>query len=66
MAAVRGIRLTTRLTDFSGYWILLVAAALTAAMLLFAPSLSPRNLVNFTNYSGARGGDVWPQAGSMP
>src|SRR5262249_60881274 len=27
----RGIRLTTRLTDFSGYWILLVATALTLA-----------------------------------
>ena len=34
-----GIRLTTRLTDFSGYWILAVALLLTVAMLAFAPSL---------------------------
>ena len=37
-----GIRLTTRLTDFSGYWILAVALLLTVAMLVFAPSLRPR------------------------
>src|SRR4051812_21392489 len=29
-----GIRVTTRLTDFSGYWILFMAVALTAAALL--------------------------------
>ena len=28
-----GIKLTTRLTDFSGYWILIVAVALTIAMI---------------------------------
>src|SRR5262245_40806452 len=31
-----GIRVTTRLTDFSGYWILAVAALLTLALLAFA------------------------------
>ena len=30
-----GIRLTTRLTDFSGYWILAVSALLTIALLAF-------------------------------
>jgi amino acid transporter len=60
-----GIRLTTKLTDFSGYWILAVAALLTAAMLLFAPSLHFGRLVSFANYSGARGGDVWPPTGSL-
>jgi amino acid transporter len=60
-----GIRLTTRLTDFSGYWILGVAALLTAAMLYFAPSLHPRALVTFSNFSGSRGGDVWPETGSV-
>jgi len=60
-----GIRLTTRLTDFSGYWILGVAALLTAAMLYFAPSLHPGALVTFSNFSGARGGDVWPETGSI-
>src|SRR5439155_6071511 len=59
-----GIRLTTRLTDFSGYWILAIAALLTAAMLYFAPSLHPRALVTFSNFSGARGGDVWPETQS--
>jgi amino acid transporter len=61
-----GIRLTTRLTDFSGYWILSVAALLTAAMLYFAPSLHPGSLVTFANFSGARGGNVWPETGSIP
>jgi amino acid transporter len=55
-----GIRVTTILTDFSGYWILLVAAALTAALLFFAPHLAWSSLWTFTNNSGARGGDVWP------
>ena len=32
-----GITATTKLTDFSGYWILLVSAALTAGLLAFAP-----------------------------
>jgi amino acid transporter len=62
----RGIRLTTRLTDFSGYWILIVAAALTGAMLFFAKHLSPGHLLTFTNYSGERGGGVWPATGSVP
>jgi amino acid transporter len=61
----RGIRLTTRLTDFSGYWILLVAAALTLAMVFFAKRLSIHHLIDFANYSGARGGDVWPATGSV-
>src|SRR5204862_5946213 len=60
-----GIRVTTRLTDFSGYWILGVAALLTAAMLYFAPSLHPASLVTFSNFSGARGGDVWPETSSI-
>ena len=60
-----GIRATTLLTDFSGYWILFVSVALTAAMLWFAPHLGWRNLVTFTNYSGPRGGDVWPATGSL-
>lgn len=59
-----GIRVTTLLTDFSGYWILIVAAALTLAMLFSAPSLAWSRLVTFTNYSGAKGGDVWPEATS--
>ncbi len=61
-----GIRLTTRLTDFSGYWIVGIALLLTASMLVCAPSLHPERLVSFTNYSGARGGGVWPATDSIP
>ena len=55
-----GIGATARLTDFSGYWILLVAAALTAGLLAFAPGLDPSRLVTFANFSGSAGGGVWP------
>jgi amino acid transporter len=60
-----GIRVAVLLTDFSGYWILLVASALTAAMLAYAPAIDPLRLVAFTNYSGAPGGDIWPTSQSM-
>jgi amino acid transporter len=55
-----GIRVTTLLTDFSGWWILIVAVALAGAMLAFAPSYDFRRLVTFTNYSGSAGAGVWP------
>jgi amino acid transporter len=62
----RGIRTVTRLTDFSGWWILIVAAALTAAMLWFAPSLEPVRLVTFDNFSGLPAEDpVWPRLESL-
>jgi amino acid transporter len=60
-----GIRLTALIVDFSGWWILLVAAALTAAMVLYAPALDGARLVTFTNYSGPAGGDVWPPTGKL-
>lgn len=60
-----GIRVTTLLTDFSGYLILAVAVALTIAMLFYASHMDFSRLVTFTNYSGAKGGDVWPESGSM-
>lgn len=62
----RGIRLTARLTDFSGYLILVVAACLTAAFLAagWPPDLG--RLVRWTNYSGPRGAGVWPQTSSLP
>lgn len=56
-----GIRVTSLLVDFSGYWILLVATALTVSMLLFAANIDFSRLVTFTNYSGTSGGEVWPQ-----
>ena len=33
----KNIRMTTRLTDFNGYWILIFAVLLTAVMLFYAP-----------------------------
>lgn len=62
-----GIRLTARLTDLSGYLILVVAACLTAAFLIAAGwPPDPGRLVRFTNYGGARGAGVWPASGSIP
>jgi amino acid transporter len=56
-----GIRVTRVLTDFSGYWILLVATALTIVLLACAQTLDFSRLVTFTNYSGLPAGDkpVW-------
>jgi amino acid transporter len=61
-----GIRVTRVLTDFSGYWILLAAAALTAALLAYAPGLDPGRLVTFANYSGLPDrAEVWPRTESV-
>lgn len=56
-----GIRVTTMLTDISGYLILVVAIALTVSLLAFAPSLDFGRLVSFTNFTGDGGGGVWPR-----
>ena len=47
-----GIRVTRVLTDFSGYWILLVAVVLTIALAAAAPSYDFERMWTFTNYSG--------------
>lgn len=61
-----GIRLTTWLTDFSGWWIMVVAAALTAALLAYAPTFEPARLVEAANYSGLPEGEpVWPPTDSL-
>lgn len=59
-----GIRLTTRLTDFSGYLIFVVAVILTGALLLYAPSLDFSRLFTFTNFTGTEG-SFWPPTDSM-
>ncbi len=63
-----GIRLTTRLTDFSGYWILLVASALTLLLLLATQDFEPGRLITFTNLSGLPQGKnvspTWPYSES--
>jgi amino acid transporter len=61
----RGVRVVARLTDASGYLILVVAAALTAAMLGCATRLDPSRLVTFTNFGGEPGGQVWPASSSV-
>ncbi len=60
-----GIRIAAALTDFSGYWILLVASALTVAMLAYAPSIDLTRLITLANYSGPSGGDIWPESGHI-
>lgn len=63
-----GIRVTAWLTDFSGYWILLVSALLTVCLLWHAPSYEFTRLITFTNYSGLPASPetpVWPATSSL-
>ncbi len=60
-----GIKLTTMLTDISGYIILATTAVLILACLFLAPALDFSRLWTFTNYSGEAGGNVFPQSDSM-
>ena len=53
-----GIRLTTLLTDFSGYLILLVTVVLIMMFATAAPSLDLGKAFVFTNNTGAAGGGV--------
>ena len=55
-----GIKLTAKLTDFSGYLILATAALLTVTCLVSAQSLDFARLFTFSNYSGEAGANVWP------
>ena len=57
-----GIKVTTLLTDLSGYLIFATTAVLVLACLYFAPAIDISRLWTFTNYSGAAGGDVFPQS----
>jgi amino acid transporter len=60
-----GIKLTTMLTDISGYIILATTVALVLGCLIFAQSLDISRLWTFTNYSGEVGGNVFPQTDNM-
>lgn len=61
-----GIRVTRMLTDFSGYWILLIAVVLTVALAANAESYHFERLWTFTNYSGVPAdGEVWPRTESL-
>jgi len=55
-----GIRVTTLLTDFSGYLIFAVTLLLTLVMVRAAPGMDVARLFRFQNLSGPAGGGVWP------
>ncbi len=57
-----GVRLTTKLIDFSGYLILCIAVLLTGTMLYIAPNYDLSRLVTFTNFTGNGGGAVFPHS----
>jgi amino acid transporter len=62
-----GIRLTTILTDFSGYLIFLVTVVLVGALLIGSPvPLDFSRLTHFENFTGKVGGDVFPATGVAP
>jgi amino acid transporter len=66
----RGIRVVSRLTDFSGYWILFVSIALMGCVLAWAPSWDLSRLWTFGNYSGLKKPDedelvYWPRVDSI-
>ena len=57
----RGIRLTSKLTDFSGYLIFFGSIALAVVLLFNAQHLDFSRLWTFTNFSGDAGGGIWPE-----
>ena len=56
-----GIKLTTTLTDFSGYLIFVVAILLTLSMLIWGASFDLSRLFVFVNNTGEPGGLVVPE-----
>jgi amino acid transporter len=54
-----GIKVTTFLTDISGYIIFVTTAVLVVACLYYAPALDFSRLWTFTNNYGAAGGNVF-------
>lgn len=62
----RGIRLTTLLTDFSGYWILGFSVVLTALLFAYAPSFHFDRIFTFTNNSGLPADSaIYPKTSSI-
>ncbi len=60
-----GIRLTTILTDFSGYLILVVTVILIIMFLMAAPSIEIGKAFTFVNNTGAPGGGVSPSVSPL-
>lgn len=56
-----GIKLTAKLTDFSGYLIFFGSILIALVCLFAADSWDISRLFTFKNYSGEAGGNVWPQ-----
>jgi len=62
----RGIELTTRLTDFSGYLILVVSVLLTLALLASAGEFDWSRLITLVNVTGQpEAAAVWPRTESL-
>lgn len=62
-----GIRLTTRLTDLSGWLILGVASLLTVSLVMAIPHFEWSRIWTFTNYSGLpEDAPAFPQQSSLP
>ncbi|MFN0192284.1 MAG: amino acid permease [Aestuariivirga sp.] len=57
-----GIDVTTKLTDFSGYLIFVVAILLTLSMLIWGASFDLSRIFTFVNNTGEPGGLVVPEA----
>jgi amino acid transporter len=60
-----GIKVTTFLTDVSGYIIFATTAVLVVACLYYAPAIDISRLWTFTNYSGEAGANVFPASDNM-
>ena len=60
-----GIKVTTFLTDISGYIIFAATAVLVVACLYYATSIDISRLWTFTNYSGDAGNGTFPQTDNM-
>jgi amino acid transporter len=60
-----GIKVTTLLTDLSGYVIFATTAVLVLACLYFAPAIDISRLWTFQNFSGEAGGNVFPQSDNI-
>ncbi len=60
-----GIKVTTMLTDFSGYLIFVVAIVLTLSMLIWGASFDLSRLTTFVNNTGEIGGSVVPEPRTM-
>jgi len=61
-----GIRLTTRLTDLSGWLILAVASVLTVSLVVATRNVEWSRLWTFTNYSGLpEAGPIFPRQSNL-